>query len=336
MAAEIPQTMKALIHNFKTGALYLETTAPVPRPSANEYLIEVHATALCRGELSWPRPEEYNESRPGVEAAGIIVVGPEGGRFAKGKRVYFRTSYPRAGSAGDYSLALESELAVAPTDLSFTEAAAVPVSALSAWQVISKHLGPERSLFEAIREGKALHKKLFINGASSAVGLWLTQLGVAAGYDVIGTSSHEHLLLSLGAKKVINYKTMSITTWLASTDERYDLVIDLVDNLVDCAGTAETWHAAKSGGLVLTLVPPADMNWIFDLDTPADIDPSIKGHFFLMQPVGSDLAQISRLFEEKKIKSFVDSVYPLEQYESAFQRLDSKRAVGKVVIEVRK
>ena len=330
MVARTGSTMKALVHNMNGGTLRLETAAKMPQRPANEYLIQVHATALTRGELTWPRPGELQECRPGVEAAGTIIETPSQSKFKKGDHVFFRTLYPRQGSAGEYTLTLDSELAVAPKRLTLNQAATVPVSGLSAWQVLTKYLGAEKSLMRVIQEGKSLGRSIFVNGASGGVGLWVTQLASRAGFEVVGTSTNEELVYSLGAREVINYKKTSITDWLTTHKERFDLVVDLVGG----KSLAEAWSAAKPDGMLLTLVPPADMNWRFDLDTPAGIDPSIKGHFFLMQADGNDLAQISQLLDNGKLKTFVDSVYSLEEYEAAFDRVASGRAVGKVVLEI--
>jgi len=77
------------------------------------------------------------------------------------------------------------------------------------------------------------------------------------------------------------------------------------------------------------------MEWKFDLDRPAGISSTVSGKFFLMDTNGKQLQQITKLIEDGKLRSVVDSVYKLDDYEKAFERLSSGRAVGKVVLQVR-
>lgn len=328
----LPQTMKALVHNQSTGTLTLVDSAPLPTTKNGEHLIKVDAAAITTGELLWPRPAELIESTPAVETAGTVVVAPSTSKFKSGDQVYFRTQYPRAGSARDYTIALESEMAIRPTNITAEEAAAVPVSALTAWQALLTKIDLNTLL--GGQNGEQLNRqfRVFINGASGGVGLFLTQLAHLAGCQVVGTSTNEKLVRDMGADEVINYKKISITEWLKQhEDHKFDLVLDLVgrDSL------DEAWHAACEHGLVLTFVPPADMQWKFDLDRPAGISSTVSGKFFLMEPNGEQLQQITKLIEQGKLRSVVDSVYKLEDYQKAFERVSSGRAVGKVVLQVR-
>lgn len=324
----IPSTMKGLVHNQATGKLVLRDDLPIPTPEGDEYLLKVHSTALTTGELLWPRPAELNESCPGVEMAGIVIKGgPTSTKFRVGDRVYLRTTYPRAGSAREYTLALESEMALQPKNITADEAASVPVSALTAWQAMFSPEGWGASLED--REKKSV----FVNGASGGVGLWATQLAHQAGFTVVGTSTNESLVKSMGATHVINYITTSITDWLEKhQDWRFDLVLDMVGG----DSFLEAWHAAKEDGLVLTIVPPKDFDYWRKLERPAGVSSSVSGRFFLMQPNGKHLHNITRLIETGKAKPVVDSVYALEEFSKAFARLDSGRAVGKVVLHIDK
>jgi len=328
----LPRTMKALIHNQTTGTLTLDNSAPLPIPKDDEHLIRVEAAAITTGELLWPRSADLTKSIPAVETAGVVIKAPSTSRFKPGDKVYFRTQYPRAGSARQYSIGLENEMAIRPSNISPEEAAAVPVSALTAWQALLTRVN--LNAFLATQNGHQPDHKLrvFINGASGGVGLCLTQLARLAGCEVVGTSTNEKLVRDMGADEVINYKETTITKWLNShKDSRFDLVVDLVGR----ASLAEAWHAAAEHGLVVTLVPPADMQWKFDLDRPAGISSTVTGKFFLMDTNGRRLQQITRLIEDGKLRSVVDSIYKLDDYKKAFERLSSGRAVGKVVLQIR-
>ena len=327
----LPPTMKAVIHNQSTGTLTLDDSAPLPVLKDGEHLIKIDAAAITTGELLWPRPADLNLSTPAVEAAGTVITAPSTSEFKPGDKVYFRTQYPRAGSAREYSIGLEKEMATRPSNMSAEQAAAVPVSALTAWQALLTKVNLN-ALLDA-RNGHQPDRKLrvFINGASGGVGLFLTQLAHLAGCEVVGTSTNEKLVREMGADEVINYKKTSITKWLDShEDSRFDFVLDLVGG----NSLGEAWHAAAEHGLVLTIVPPADMQWKFDLDLPAGISSTVTGKFFLMETNGKHLQQITKLIEDGKLRSVVDSVYKLDDYKKAFERLASGRAVGKVVLQI--
>lgn len=321
--------MIALRHNQSADTLTLESSLPIPQTEAGQYLIKVAATSICTGELTWPKPPELNISCPGVDAAGTVVSGPANGKFRAGDKVYYRTTYPRPGSAREYSVALESELALCPRNISMNEAAAVPTSALTAWQALFEQSGLDLSISE--KPSTRYAKKVFVNGASGGVGLFITQLANLAGCEVVGTSTNEGLVRSLGAFEVINYKKTSIREWLhAHPDIRFDLVLDLVgrDSLL------EAWHAAKEGGTVITFVAPADLQFKWVLDRPEGISETVHGKFYVIQPNGSQLQQITELFEGGKLKAIIDSVYRLESFKEAFARAHGGRAVGKVVVQI--
>lgn len=317
--------MRAIIHNQTTQSVLLDPSHPTPEPSANEVLLKVSATALTTGELLWPRPAELNESYPGVEMAGTVVTSPVSSKLKPGNEVYMRTTYPRSGSAREFSIGLEDELALKPKNVDFVEAAAVPVSALTAWQGLFVHAGIP---FQA----EAKKTTVLVNGASGGVGVWYTQLAHLADCYVVAVCSSKNsaLLKSLGADIVIEYDKMPLKQWLLDHKTSFDHVFDCVG--LDRAPVC--WHAAKADGRVWTIVPPADMQWKFELDPPASARDGVAGRFFVMESSGEQLGQITKLIEENKVRPVVDSVWSLEDFKEAFQRLYSGRAVGKVVLRV--
>ena len=236
-----------------------------------------------------------------------------------------RTTYPRSGSAREFSIALEDELALKPKNITAVEAAAVPVSALTAWQGLFVHAGIP---FPSV----AHETKVLVNGASGGVGLWYTQLAHIAGCYVVAVCSSKNsaLLRSLGADDVVEYDKMPLGQWLSENET-------LFDHVFDCVGlerTPECWQAVKPGGRVWTIVPPADMQWKFELDPPIGTRDDVTGRFFVMESNGEQLARITKLIEEDKAMPVVDSVWVLGDFKDAFVRLDSGRAVGKVVVQV--
>lgn len=330
--ASLPQSMRGLIHNQKLQTLAFTKALPLPSPGSNEILLKVSAAAITRGELNWPRPPELNESCPGCEMAGSVVSAPEGSKFKPGDKVYMRNEFPRPGSAREYSIALEKELAIRPGNITAEEAAAVPVSALTAWQALFTHAGLPSPLAGYNGTAPNLKKyRVLINGASGAVGLWAVQLAHLIGSTTIGTctSKNAELVREMGADEVIDYTQTPISAW-AKNNEKVDLLLDCVGD----KSRDDAWHAIKDHGKLLSIVPPPDMNWQWTYDTPEGISKTIEGRFFVMEPKGEDLVLITQLIEQGKVRPTVDSVHKLEHYQAAFDRMNSKRAVGKVVLKV--
>lgn len=331
-----PTKMKSLVHVQKPHSLSLVNDQMVPIPAGNEHLLNVDAVAITSGELLWPRPAELNTSCPGTDMAGEVVSAPRESKFKAGDQIYMRTTYPRAGSAREYSIGLEGELALRPRTISAVEAAAVPVSALTAWQALFVHAGlPLPSNYANGTNGaNHLHRpRILVNGASGAVGLWMTQLAHYAACIVFATASAKNadLVRDMGADEIIDYTQESIFEW-SKRSGKVDVLLDTVGG----SSLEDAWHAVVDAGRVLTIVPTADMSFRTELMRPKGIGSTVEGKFFIMEPNGQHLDQITKLIEEGSVKPVIDSVYPLEDYQKAFDRVNSRRAVGKVILKVSK
>jgi NADPH:quinone reductase-like Zn-dependent oxidoreductase len=330
--------MRAVIHDQVANKLTLDTQHAIPTPnySAREHLLRISATALTRGELAWPRPAEDTDYSPGCEMAGIVAEAPPDSKFKEGTKVFLRVTYPRCGGARGYTIGLESELAERPGNLSTVEAAAVPVSALTAWQALVVHGGLDvgedaKGDVGAVGEGK---RRVLVNGAAGAVGLWTVQLAKALGLEVVGTANgaKAETVRSFGADEVVDYTKGSVREWAAQDAAKRK--VDLVFDTVGGESLEDVWWAAKDGGVVLSIVPPADMVWRWVLEAPQGISETVSGKFFIMDTRGDHLAQVAHFIEQGKAKPVVDSVFPLEEAQKAFDRAESGRAAGKVVIKV--
>ncbi|ETI26804.1 hypothetical protein G647_10249 [Cladophialophora carrionii CBS 160.54] len=340
----LPSTMRALLHNQKTQSLSIGTT-PLPTPSPTQYLVKTHAVALTNGELLWPRPEELTISTPGVEFVAKVVTSPSGtAKFQPGDEVYGRVQYPNPGAAREYTLSDDGELALRPKNLSVTEAATVPVSALTAWQALFEHLNlspppsPVSSSSNATPEtaNGTAQKRILITNASGGVGIWAVQLAKLVGLYVIGTTGTQNVdfVRSLGADEVLDYRQTNIQSWVTEAEAPHSRKVDFLFDCIGGSSLAQAWHAVKPHGQVLSIVPPADMQWKWDLERPEGVDGSVTGRFFVMHPSGEQLGEITRLVELGKLRPVVDSVYGLDEFEGAFDRLRSGRTRGKVVLRV--
>ena len=333
-----PSTIRALLHDQKTQSLNLDAV-PIPGPSPTQYLIKAHAVALTNGELDWPRPEELTISSPGCEFVATVIESPSStAKFQPGDKVYGRVQYPQCGAARDYSVSDDNEMALRPKDLPISEAATVPMSALTAFQALFEQLKlvpPSSSLDNSTTSsGTTPQKRILITNGSGGVGIWAVQLAKLAHLHVTATTSTRNVdfVQSLGADTVLDYRTTNIQTWVEE-----DPLARKVDFVLDCIGGssfAQAWHAVKPHGQVLTIAPPEDMVWKWDLEAPAGVDESVKGKFFVMHPSGVQLAEITKLLEAGVVKSVVDSVFNLDDFEKAFARMSGGGTRGKVVLWV--
>lgn len=262
--------------------------------------------------------------------AGVIISGPADSPFQPGDEVYARTNYVRPGNARDYTIAVTDELAHKPTNLSWVQAASVPVSAETAWQILFVHAlsseGEEMDWETARRVWAG--KRVLVTAASGGVGIWLVQLATLLGAEVVGTcgARNAEFVRSLGAKEVLDYRTVNLQEWAAQISPKK------VDVVVDCVGgkaLGDAWWTVRDGGVVLSIFQP-----------PLQVCPDgfngegVKDTFFVMQPVRRQLEEISKLVEKGECRGMVDSVWPLEQFEEAFKRLDGGHAKGKIVFDL--
>src|SRR4051812_41126745 len=178
--------------------------APVPEPGEGDVLVRVCATGITPAELTWD--ETYRNADgspripgiPGHEVSGTVeALGPGVADLRIGEDVYGLTDFPRDGAAAEYIAIRAANLAPKPQTIDYVQAAAVPLSALTAWQ----------ALFDKGR--LTAGQRVLIHGGAGGVGTYAVQLAHWRGAHVIATSSAANagFLRELGADKVIDYTT---------------------------------------------------------------------------------------------------------------------------------
>src|SRR5919201_6808977 len=170
--------------------------APEPELGAGDALIRVHFTGITPAELTWPDTyrncdgSERLPAIPGHEASGVVVRVAGGvSEVSIGDEVYALTAFCRDGTAAEYVAVRAADLAPKPRTLDHVHAAAVPLSALTAWQALFDHAG--------LRGGQ----RVLIHGAAGGVGTFAVQLARWRGAQVTATASAANLdfVRSLGA-----------------------------------------------------------------------------------------------------------------------------------------
>ncbi|KAL6885668.1 alcohol dehydrogenase [Trichoderma evansii] len=300
---------------------------PLPTLSrSDEFLIHVHAIMPCLNELRWEIwfPSLFAPGRervPCTEAAGVIakVADSEEARasqFKVGDEVFFRLEPSQTGNFRQYTLARLSQLAHKSKNIGWIEAGATPLSSLTAWQGIFQHgILDGKAVFGDIESrNKNSNLKVLITGASGVVGSWAIH-GDTADY-----------VRKLGATEVIDCKKQNISDWAANQLERE------VDAAFDCVGGAtlsSCWSAVKEGGILLSVTGDPQQ------EKPESTTKTLaEAKWFLVEPNGRQLDKISNLQGEGKCVAKVDGVVNFANFQEAFNKVENKKANGKVVITI--
>lgn len=257
--------------------------------------------------------------RLGADGAGVVeAVGSETSRLKPGDRVFgiFK------GAFAEYACAKESELALMPSDLTFTQAAAIPIAGITALQ--------------GLRDSGRLQagQTVLINGAAGGVGTFAVQIARALGATVTGVCSTRNLqmVISLGADRVIDYTREEFTR----SSGGFDVIFDLVGNhtlseirralnprgiLVGCGGGGPD---ESSGKLLAAMLGPA-----------------VAGRFSRQKLTSvfakvncGDLNELTRMVSSGTLKPALDRNYPLRETAQAIRYVESCHARGKVTIAV--
>lgn len=325
--------MRALVRAGDKSTLALDPNHPEPTSSQHPdcYLIQSKAAAICRDELKWPEPLTPDIPVPGLDLAGEILSTPteaagQTHKFKPGDHVFALTTHTWEGNTREITVGHERELAPKPQNLTWEEAASVPMSALSAYQGLFIHGGLHPPLSGG---GGNAGKRVLVTAAAGGVGVFAVQLAYQAGVtELVGTCSTTNVdfVKSLGASTVLDYKKTSLTEWVSQDWENraFDVVMDCVggDTL------AEAWRCVREYGKVVSVAEPPDGK------KPSGVAKGVEGVWFIVKPSGQQLMDIAALIEGGKCRAVVDSVFELEQFADAFARSEGGHARGKVVFKV--
>ena len=309
--------MKAIRLHGRGGPAHLVyEDAPQPHPGAEEVLVRVYATGIIANELKWDVTYQTKAGSPralpipGRDLSGVVeAVGHGVTEPAKGDEVYAMLDYCCDGAEAEFTIALPNELAPKPRTLDHVQAAAVPLTALTAWQ----------GLFEHAR--LVAGQTVLIHGAAGSVGVFAVQLARHAGAQVIATASarNRDFLCELGANEIIDYTTT-----------RFEEVVQGVDFVFDTVGgdtLHRSWQVVKPGGVLASVVSPR----------PSFAEAqayNVRPVWFVVQPNREQLVRIGALIDEGKVRPIIDTVLPLSQAHQAYEQGAKGHTRGKIVLRV--
>jgi NADPH:quinone reductase-like Zn-dependent oxidoreductase len=308
--------MKAIvIHEYGRPEVLKYEDVPRPEPKQDQILVRVIAAGVNPVDDA-SRSEKYAKFfgitlpfTPGYDIAGVVEkTGAKITKFKAGDPVFAYLDLKNGGGYAEYAVATEVEAVAKPKSISFTEAAGVPVVALTAWQAL-------------IDKAKlSAGQTVLIHGGSGGVGSFAIQIAKARGAKVIATAStrNQDLLKQLGADVAVDY-----------TQQKFEDVAKDVDVVLDSVGKdtlARSYGVIKKGGVIVTLVARIDQ---------AELDKrGIRGVSLGVEPTSNELAEIGKLIDEKKIKVIVSQTFPLSEAKKAQEQIATGHTRGKIVLKV--
>ncbi len=304
-----------MVHQYGGPEVLKLEGIPQPEPKEDEVLVRVIAAGVNPVD-SAARSQKFGQflhiklpAIPGYDVAGIVEkAGAKITKFKPGDPIYAYIALDKGGGYAQYAVATEKEAAAKPQSLTYVEAAAVPLVAETAWQ----------ALIDAAKLNAG--QTVLIHGGSGGVGSFAIQIAKARGAKVIATAStaNQDLLKQLGADVAIDY-----------TKQKFEDVAKDVDVVLDSVGKdtlARSYGVVKKGGFIVSIVGRPD---------PAELEKhGIRGASISVEPNSSELAEIGRLIDEKKIKVIVSQTFPLAESAKAQEQIATHHTRGKIVLKV--
>lgn len=321
--------MKAIVQDAYGGS---DTLVPrdveAPTPRQGEILVAVRAAALHIGDLMLMRGEPYvmrlgtglrrpKKRTPGFDFAGVVKsVGPDVSGIEPGDEVFGEAA---GGSCAEYVAVSPERLAPKPAVLTFEEAAAVPVSGVTA--------------LRGIRDaGKVTAgDRVLINGATGGVGIYAIQIAKSLQAEVTAVCGpgNVELARALGADRVVDYTRDDYTR----DEARYDLILDNVAN----KSLADSRRAVAAGGAYISNSARSEGRWFGAVGRMvragvASMFVAKQGRPFYSPVRRQDLLDLSELIESGLLRPVIDRTYPLAETAAAMDYIAGGHAGGKTVI----
>jgi 2-desacetyl-2-hydroxyethyl bacteriochlorophyllide A dehydrogenase len=313
-AEPVPKTMKAIVaHQYGGPEVLKLEEVPVPQPKDDQILVRVIASGVNPADpliVSGKFADKFGTHLPlipGYDMAGVVVkTGANVKTLKVGDPVYAYLLF--GGGWAEYCISNESESVIKPKSLSFTDAAAVPLAALTAFQALCG--------FGNLQAGQTA----LIHGGSGGVGSFAIQIAKARGAKVIATAStaNQDVLKQLGADVPVDY-----------TKQKFEDVAHDVAVVLDTVGgdtLARSYRLVKKDGNIVTIVAKCDDE---QLNKRGIACKSLWSH-----PDPSQLGAITQMIDAGKVKPLVTQVLPLADASKAVAQAETHHTRGKIVLKI--
>lgn len=333
--------MKAMIiENYGKNVPLVMTEQPMPNIGEHDVLVEIHAASLNpidskikEGSMKFLLKYRFPLVL-GNDFSGVVVkVGDQVNTFKPGDEVYGRPRKNRIGTLAEFIAVHEEDIWLKPQNLTFEEAASIPLIGLTTYQALVDILNLQKG------------QKILIHAGSGGVGTFAIQMAKQLGAFVATTASDKgyELVKSLGADLIINYKKENFEDMLTG----YNAVFDTLGG----AALDKSFRILKPGGQIVSIsgMPnarfgkEANLGWlkttILSIASrkikALEKKSQAKYHFLFMKPSGEQLKVLKGFLEGGLIKPIIDKEFPLKDAGQAFHYLESGRAKGKVIIRIK-
>ncbi|MEK4865999.1 NADP-dependent oxidoreductase [Bacillus sp. FSL E2-8895] len=332
--------MRAMVID-KYGKVPMRMTE-MPTPEINEYevLAEIHAASInpidfkirdgkVKLLLKYKMPLILGNDFSGV----IVKVGTKVTQFKVGDEIYARPRKDKIGTFAEYIAIHEDDIALKPKNLTFEEAASIPLVGLTSYQALHDIMQLQKG------------QKILIHAGSGGVGTFAIQLAKIMGATVATTASEagENLVKSLGADEIINYKKEKFEDILKNYDAVFDTlggttleksfdIIKSEGNIVSVSGMPNARFGKEFGsGFFKTLLFSLASKKLTALEKKHNAQYS----FLFMKPSRDQLRIIAKYIESGQIKPIIDRIFPFEDTQKAMEYSESGRAKGKIIVKIK-
>ncbi|MGE5463046.1 MAG: NADP-dependent oxidoreductase [Syntrophothermus sp.] len=308
MSNSVIQSVRA--HDYGSPDVLQLEQVPLPEPGAGEVLIQLKAAGV--NPADWKIRSGYFKQfmplqfpwTPGLEGAGVVqAVGANVTGLKKGQPVYGIVN----GAYAEYALAQAADIQPKPENISFEEAASIPVGALTAWAAVIDTANVQAG------------QHVLVHGAAGGVGVYAVQLALWKGAHVTGTASAKNLefVRSLGAEKVIDYNAT-----------RFEEVVKNLDAVIDTVGgdlPERSFKVIRPGGVFVTVAGR--------LAEDAGKAQNIRAVSSGRAPT-KNLKKISELVEANQIRPVVGTLFSLGEAQKAQELSQAGHGRGRIILQI--
>ncbi|XP_061362860.1 chloroplast envelope quinone oxidoreductase homolog [Gastrolobium bilobum] len=327
---------KQLMHavqydSYGGGAAALKhVQVPVPTPKTNEVLLRLEATSI--NPVDWKiqkgvlralfLPRKFPHI-PATDVAGEIVeLGPQVKDFQVGDKVVANLTHSYGGGLAEFAVASESLTAARPSEVSAAEGSGLPIAGLTAHDALTQIAGVKL-------DGTGQPKNILVTAASGGVGQYAVQLAKLGNAHVTATCGARNIefVKSLGADEVLDYRTPEGAALRSPSGRKYDAV-------VNCT-TGIPWSTFDPNltekGKVIDLTPDSSSLMTFALKKLTFSKKQMVPFFVTVKR--ESLEFIIQLVKDGKLKTVIDSKFPLSKAEDAWAKSIDGHATGKIIVE---